>query len=292
MADAKKLVKFGASGFEYGIVDDTELVKETRKMPGLSSMKMDLKNELKTIAADDGPYVILSGGITEATELIEIYDVDSQMKQDLYGIRVVSGVEIYPKNLTPSDVATIFRTKLSNGKYVWVGMLKGKFSLPSMDQKTVDGTPDPAADSIEGSFVPRGDEESGNVVLIGREDNEGFDFEQFHKWVFPTTEEEATIPDTDTPPTPQIKHVTAATLNKTTVSLEVGASETLNATVTPTDAADKTGMWVSDKESIATVDSAGKVTAVAEGSANITFTTKDGSFTAKCAVTVTAKTTA
>ncbi|WP_301462611.1 Ig-like domain-containing protein [Loigolactobacillus coryniformis] len=86
--------------------------------------------------------------------------------------------------------------------------------------------------------------------------------------------------------------MTAATLNKTTVSLEVGASETLNATVTPTDAADKTGMWVSDKESIATVDSAGKVTAVAEGSANITFTTKDGSFTAKCAVTVTAKTTA
>ena len=283
MADAKKLVKFGASGFEYGVVDDTELVATTRKVPGLSSIKMDLKNELKTIAADDGPYVILSGGITEATESIEIYDVDSQMKQDLYGIRVVSGVEIYPKNLTPSDVATIFRTKLSNGKFIWVAMLKGKFSLPSMDQKTVDGTPDPAADSIEGSFVPRGDEENGNVVLIGREDNPGFDFDQFHKWAFPKTDEEAKIPDADTKVA-----VTAVTLNKTTTSLEVGANETLVATSTPVDATDKTGQWTSDKSSVVTVDANGKMNAVAEGTANVTYTANDGGLTAKCVVTVTA----
>lgn len=199
MADVKanKAAKFGASAFEYGVVTADELVPKTRKVPGLSSIKMDLKNELKTIAADDGPYIILSGGITEATQTIELYDVDSQMKQDLYGIRVVSGTEVYSKNLTPNDVATMFRTKISTGGYVWVAMLKGKFSLPSMDQKTVDGTPDPAADSIEGSFVPRGDEDNGNVVLIGREDNPGFDFEQFHKWVFPTTEEEGKIPDED-----------------------------------------------------------------------------------------------
>lgn len=197
MADVKanKAAKFGASAFEYGVVTADELVPKTRKVPGLSSIKMDLKNELKTIAADDGPYIILSGGITEATQTIELYDVDSQMKQDLYGIRVVSGTEVYSKNLTPNDVATMFRTKISTGGYVWVAMLKGKFSLPSMDQKTVDGTPDPAADSIEGSFVPRGDEDNGNVVLIGREDNKDFDIAQFRKWVFPTTEEEGKIPD-------------------------------------------------------------------------------------------------
>lgn len=199
MADekAKKLVKFGVSGFEYGVVDDSELVPTSRKVPGLVSIKMDLKNELKTFAADDGPYLILSGGITEATEAIEVADIDSTMKKDFYGIRVVGGTEVYSKNLTPNDVATLFRTQMSNGKYVWVAMLKGKFSLPSMDQKTVDGTPDPAADSIEGSFVPRGDSDNGNVVLIGREDNEDFDFEQFHKWVFPSTEEEGKIPDED-----------------------------------------------------------------------------------------------
>ena len=147
----KKLAKFGASGFEYGVVGDDDFVLSTRKIQGLSSVKLDIKTEQKTLSADDGPYLILSGGITEATETIEMYDVDSVMKSDLFGIKVVNGVEVYPKNLNPNYAATLFRTKLSNGKYVWVGMLKGMFSLPGVDTKTVDGTPDPSADSIEGA---------------------------------------------------------------------------------------------------------------------------------------------
>ncbi|MFT8747113.1 major tail protein [Liquorilactobacillus nagelii] len=179
------LVKFGASNFEYGVVDDsTSLVASSRKVPGLSSVKVDLTNDLKKIAADDGPYAVLSGGITKAKETIELYDVDSQMKQDLFGIKVVKGVEVYPKDMIAANVATLFKTKLSNGKNCWVALLKGMFSLPSVDTKTVDGTPDPNADSIEGEFMPRGDQE--NVVLIGREDNSGFDLTQFRKWVFPS----------------------------------------------------------------------------------------------------------
>ncbi|KRL40786.1 major tail protein [Liquorilactobacillus nagelii] len=179
------LVKFGASNFEYGVVDDTtSLVATPRKVPGLSSVKVDLTNDLKKIAADDGPYAVLSGGITEAKETIELYDVDSQMKQDLFGIKVVKGVEVYPKDMIAANVATLFKTKLSNGKNCWVALLKGMFSLPSVDTKTVDGTPDPNADSIEGEFMPRGDQE--NVVLIGREDNSDFDLTQFRKWVFPS----------------------------------------------------------------------------------------------------------
>ncbi|MCI1632364.1 MAG: phage tail protein [Liquorilactobacillus nagelii] len=179
------LVKFGASNFEYGVVDDsTSLVASSRKVPGLSSVKVDLTNDLKKIAADDGPYAVLSGGITEAKETIELYDVDSQMKQDLFGIKVVKGVEVYPKDMIAANVATLFKTKLSNGKNCWVALLKGMFSLPSVDTKTVDGTPDPNADSIEGEFMPRGDQE--NVVLIGREDNSDFDLTQFRKWVFPS----------------------------------------------------------------------------------------------------------
>ena len=193
-------VKFGASNFEYGVVDESELVQETRKVPGLSTIKVELTNEMKTIAADDGPYAVLSGGITEAKETIEIYDVDSQMKQDLYGIKVVGGVEVYNKNLVPKDVATLFKTKTSSGKSIWFAMLKGKFTIPGVDTQTVDGTPDPNADSIEGSFVPRGDDDDGNVVLIGREDNKDFDFEQFHKWVFPKTEDDVTIPETVSKP--------------------------------------------------------------------------------------------
>lgn len=182
-----KVAKFGASNFEYGVLDDKEKITETRKMTGLKEVKLDLTNELKTLPADDGPYLILSGGITQAKETINIYDVDSQMKKDFFGIDIQNGTEVYTKNFTPNYVATLFRTKISNGKHVWVGLLKGMFALPGINTKTQDGAPDPDADEIEGNFVPRGDADTGQILLIGREDNEGFDFATFHKMVFGDT---------------------------------------------------------------------------------------------------------
>ena len=164
MADAKKVAKFGVSDFEYGKVDEGDLVKTTRKIPGLSEVKLELTNELKTLAADNGPYLVLSGGITEAKQTINVYDIDSQMKQDLYGVELKKGVEVYNKNMTPNYVATLFKMKMSNGKDVWIGMLKGMFSLPGLTSKTQDGAPDPEADEIVGNFIPRGTAET--VVLV------------------------------------------------------------------------------------------------------------------------------
>ncbi|MEK1393024.1 phage tail protein [Limosilactobacillus fermentum] len=187
-----KLAKFGCSNFEYGVVGDGDLVQTTRKVPGLSEVKIELTDEMKTLAADDGPYLVLSGGITETKETINIYDLDSETKKDLYGITVEKGVEKYAKNIMPNYVATLFKTKLSNGKNVWFALLKGMFSLPGISSKTQDGTPDPEADEIEGSFVPRGDADSGNILLIGREDSTDFNFETFHAMVFPKTADEAT----------------------------------------------------------------------------------------------------
>lgn len=84
--------------------------------------------------------------------------------------------------------------------------------------------------------------------------------------------------------------VLGVTLDKQTMSLTVGSTGTLTATITPMDAANQSLTWTSDKEAVATVDENGKVTAVAEGTANITVKTVDGEKTAVCAVTVTAKT--
>lgn len=186
-----KLAKFGCSSFEYGVVGADDLVQTTRKVPGLSEVKIELTDEMKALAADDGPYLVLSGGITETKETINIYDIDSDTKKDFYGIEVVNGIERYAKNIMPNYVATMFKTKLSNGKNVWFALLKGMFSLPGISSKTQDGTPDPEADEIEGSFVPRGDADSGTILLIGREDNPEFKFDVFHAMVFPKTSDEA-----------------------------------------------------------------------------------------------------
>ena len=178
-------VKFGLSACEYGVLDKSEKVTQSKPLPGLTSAKLELTNELKTLSADDGPYVVISGGITEAKLTIETYDLTSEARKDFFGITVQNGVEKYNKDLTPNDVAILFRTKMDDGKYVWVGLLKGKFNLPGFEASTIDGAPDPKADSIEGSFVARGGED-GTVLLIGREDADGFQLTEFKQKVFPT----------------------------------------------------------------------------------------------------------
>ncbi len=83
------------------------------------------------------------------------------------------------------------------------------------------------------------------------------------------------------------KKVTGVTLNTETLELFTGGSATLTATVEPSDAANQNVTWASSDPSVATVDAAGKVTAVAPGTATITVTTADGNHTATCTVTVT-----
>lgn len=77
-------------------------------------------------------------------------------------------------------------------------------------------------------------------------------------------------------------------MDKTTVSLAVGGTQKLTATVAPNDANNKTVTFTSSDTAIATVTPVqGTVTAVAEGTAKITATTSNGK-TATCVITVTA----
>ena len=78
--------------------------------------------------------------------------------------------------------------------------------------------------------------------------------------------------------------VEGISLNRTSAALVEGETLTLVATVTPDNATDKTVTWSSSNTAVATVDAAGKVTAVAVGTANITALTGDK--TATCEVTV------
>ena len=79
--------------------------------------------------------------------------------------------------------------------------------------------------------------------------------------------------------------VTGVTLDKTELTLALGETATLVATVAPEDAVDKSLVWESNGKAVS-VDSLGVIKADTVGTATITVTTVDGGYTATCKVTV------
>ena len=92
--------------------------------------------------------------------------------------------------------------------------------------------------------------------------------------------------------TTEIVPVSQITLDKTSISISVGNSEKLTATVTPENAANKRVTWTSSNENVATVDANGTVKALAVGTTKIIATAEGGTEVSTiCTVTVTGGTT-
>jgi len=81
-------------------------------------------------------------------------------------------------------------------------------------------------------------------------------------------------------------YVTGVSLNKNSMAIYIGSAEQLAAVVEPVNAMDTSITWTSDNDGVASVDSSGLVTGIAEGAAAITGTTTDGGFTDTCEVLV------
>ena len=97
--------------------------------------------------------------------------------------------------------------------------------------------------------------------------------------------EEEPEPEPEPTPEPEVINVESVALNSQNEELKIGETTTLVATVMPSNATNKNVVWSSDNTNVATVNN-GVVTAVGEGSTNITVTTVDGNKTAVCKITV------
>lgn len=96
---------------------------------------------------------------------------------------------------------------------------------------------------------------------------------------------EASCVVTVNPKEPEIIHVESVSLDQTEIAAVPGSEIILVATVLPEDATDKTLVWTSSNETVATVDQTGKVTVMSEGSAIVTAASAENAeIKAECVV--------
>lgn len=91
-----------------------------------------------------------------------------------------------------------------------------------------------------------------------------------------TTESGTTQATKTTTEAPKTVIATGIQINENIESLEAGKSQTLTATITPSDTTDKNITWKSSDDSIATVSSTGEIMAKKAGTVEITANTSNG----------------
>ena len=84
-----------------------------------------------------------------------------------------------------------------------------------------------------------------------------------------------------------VVNVTGISLSKKDLTITEGKKNVNTATVMPSDASNTDVTWSSNNESVASVSSAGEITAIKPGKASITATSSDKVHSAACLITVT-----
>ena len=85
-----------------------------------------------------------------------------------------------------------------------------------------------------------------------------------------------TVPATPRPSTEEQWQISAVSLSKRTIVMNIGDTETLKVEVYPKNAVDTSITWSSDNEKVATVDQSGKIVAKSSGKATVSATSRNG----------------
>lgn len=153
-----------------------------------------------------------------------------------------------------------------------IGEADTKVTLPLIKgyEITIIESSDPEVITLEG-IVTRGKTAKEVTLTLSIKDAEGKTANAAVKVTVPGNKAVEVLPE-------------SVTIDKTSAELEIGKTVTLNATVAPSNADNKTITWASDNTGIAAVKD-GVVTAVSAGTAKITVTTVNGK-KAECIITV------
>lgn len=181
---------------------------------------------------------------------------------------------------TPKYFALGYITNKTDGSSIYVWRLKGTFTIPELTSSTKNAGTDANGQTMTYTGISTAHKFTANgkpakAVNVDTSVNSTVTVANFFDSV--------KTPDTISGET---IHVTGVGVVPSILELDVNETATLNAQVIPANATVRTVTWSSSASSVASVSASGVVKGLTAGTATITATTTDGSFTDTCSVTV------
>lgn len=168
--------------------------KTPEKLERAIKAKISPKSNSETLYSDDS--------VEEVLEEFESCDVEIELNQlsvesraKLQGAKIDSnGVLIESKNDIAPEIALGFKAKKSNGKYRYIWLLKGKFSLTEDEYETKTDKPNAKTSTLKGTFYARESDEAWRFKVD--QDGEGVNDTVITNW-FKNVYEPSTTPVTE-----------------------------------------------------------------------------------------------
>lgn len=273
-------VTFGLKNTHYAVITGKDeqgnpIYGVPKPYPGAVSLSPDAEGDQNVFYADDIAYYVVDSNNGYSGDF-EAADVPDDFKIDVLGyIRDSNGMLVEVADAQRKSFALMGEISgdVKQRKFIYYNVTSGR---PTGDLNSKSDSTEPDTKTVALTMTPI--EISGKQVVKGKIELNDTNAEKFNNFF-----DAVLLPDFVTVP------VTEITLNKAETSLAVGADETLVATIAPENATDQGVNWISSDPTRATVDSAGKVTGIAAGTATIVATAHgDSSKIAACTVTVTA----
>ncbi|EAK8930025.1 phage tail protein [Listeria monocytogenes] len=191
-ATRKRRVKLGVDCLYYGLLDDTDKVKEVIPLPGVTEAKIEIKKESEGFPADNDPNWIILWGSSETTVDFTVSSFADEDKVNLFGYVKEDGMIIVEEDSIPSDIAVVFRVLFNDGVYGWVGLYKGQVSYNGLELKTKQTKPEAQTDGMTGLFSARGPRK--RIMNTALEESPDFDLKKFFLEVLGVVPSDITLP--------------------------------------------------------------------------------------------------
>ncbi|QOI68831.1 major tail protein [Enterococcus phage 9184] len=163
--------KADGAGVEQLVIDKTGGGTIEASISGISP-------EQTTVHASNVPIWVSAKGVGEITASLNVFDLyKNNVYEKIMGITREEGIAMVGQDTEAPYVSVVFVSSTADGKKMYLGLTKGRFSHPELTLNTTEsGGTEPNTETVEGTFVT---DSRGIAYMSGVEDGTTVTLEKF-----------------------------------------------------------------------------------------------------------------